>query len=195
MPRALIPASAHDWLAEGYRSLGWEVAVGPANFKIRASHYDVVHHQWPEEYSDWQVPTEQQIAEIEERLHWWSLRAKNIFTVHNLYPHVAAGHPAWHELYSCIYRHCHLISHFSHTSHRLVLEEFPAARKAKHVVHCPASNELELTRQRQRGSCRAEMNIGEDEFVVLMIGSIRFWEEAKLIRQAFDLARSRTNGY
>ena len=126
MPSVLIPTNDDDLgLVEGYRSLGWDVAVGAANFKIRASHYDVIHYQWPEEYSGWQVPTEQQIAEIEEHLRWWSSRATNVFTVHNLYPHSGGRDPASHELYSCFYRHCHLISHFSHTSHRLVLRRVP----------------------------------------------------------------------
>src|SRR5262245_66592772 len=102
MPRVLIPTDDDDLgLAEAYRSFGWDVAIGSANFRIHAAEYDVVHHQWPEEYSGWQVPTEQQVSEIEQDLRWWSSRATNIFTVHNLYPHRGPGHPACHELYSC----------------------------------------------------------------------------------------------
>jgi glycosyltransferase involved in cell wall biosynthesis len=190
MPRVLIPTDDDDpGLIEGYRSYGWDVAIGTGNFGLRASHYDVVHYQWPEEYSGWHVPSKEKIAEIDERLRWWSSRATNIFTVHNLYPHYGVGQPACHELYSCFYRHCHLISHFSQTSRRMVLEEFPAARHARHVVHCPANNEVALATQKRRGSCRAEMGIGEDEFVILMIGRIRSWAEVGLIQQAFDLAR------
>jgi glycosyltransferase involved in cell wall biosynthesis len=33
------------------------------------------------------------------------------------------------------------------------------------------------------------MGIDDDEFVVLMIGQIRFWREVELIQRAFDLAR------
>jgi len=190
MPRVLVPTDDDDrGLVEGYRSLGWDIAIGTKNFEIRASQYDVVHHQWPEEYSGWQVPTERQVVEIGQNLRWWSSRAINIFTVHNLYPHHGIGHPACHELYSCFYRHCHIISHFSHTSQRLVLEEFPAARQAKHIVHCPANNEFALATQKQRGSRRLEMGIGNDEFVILMIGSIRSWREFELMQYAFDLAR------
>jgi glycosyltransferase involved in cell wall biosynthesis len=190
MPRVLIPTDDDDpGLIEAYRHLGWDIAVGAANFRILASHYDIVHHQWPEEYSGWQVPTEQQLVEIEEQLCWWSARATNIFTVHNLYPHYGIGDPACHELYSSFYRHCNLISHFSQTSQRMVLEEFPAARRAQHIVHCPASNAVALATQKQRGSRRMEMGIGEDEFVILMIGRIRSWSEVELIRRAFDRAR------
>jgi glycosyltransferase involved in cell wall biosynthesis len=190
MPSVLIPTSDDDpGLIEAYRSLGWDVTVGAIHFRIRGPHYHVVHHQWPEEYSGWQVPTEQQIAEIEEHLRWWASQATNIFTVHNLYPHSGVRHPACHKLYSCFYRYCHVISHFSHTSHRLVLKEFPVSRGRHHVVHCPASNHVALTNQKQRGGQRADMGIKDDEFVILMIGRIRSWREVKLIQQAFDLAR------
>ena len=193
MQRVLIPTDIDDLLQvgfiEAYRSLGWDVVVGTANLRIHACDYDVIHHQWPEEYCGWVVPSEERIAEIEQNLQWWSSRATNIFTVHNLYPHYGVGDPACHELYSCFYRHCHLISHFSHTSLRLVLEEFPAARQARHVVHCPPNLALVLARQKQRGSRRAEMEIDDDEFVILVIGSIRNRAEIELIERAFDLAR------
>jgi glycosyltransferase involved in cell wall biosynthesis len=189
MPRVLIPTDDDDpGLIEAYRCLGWDVTVGTANFRNRASHYDVVHYQWPEEYSGWRVPTHEQIVETEERLRWWSARATCIFTVHNLYPHYGVGDPACHELYSCFYRHCHLISHFSHTSQQMVLEEFPSARRARHIVHCPANNAVALAIQKERGSRRGELGIREDEFVILMIGRIRFWSEVKLIQRAYDLA-------
>src|SRR5215467_3456367 len=69
MPRVLVPTDDDDrGLVEGYRSLGWDIAIGTKNFEIRASQYDVVHHQWPEEYSGWQVPTERQVVEIGQNL-------------------------------------------------------------------------------------------------------------------------------
>lgn len=190
MPRVLIPTNDDDpGLIDAYRSYGWDVVVGLDTFRNRIGKFDVVHHQWPEEYSEWQAPTAQQLSEIQDCLDWWCSRATNIFTVHNLYPHYAVDHPASHELYSSFYRYCHLISHFSETSHRLVLERFAAARRSRHIVHCPANNAVALVTQKQRGSCRTELGIGEDEFVILMIGRIRSWAEAKLLRRAYDLAR------
>lgn len=192
MPRVLIPTDEPNFilgLVEGYRSLGWEVVVGAANWKIRASHYDIIHYHWPEEYCQWGVPNKGQATKIEENLQWWSSRATNIFTVHNLYPHSDVSHPAFHQLYSSFYRHCHLISHFSDASRRLVIEQFPAAQQTRHIVHCPPCYDVTLATQRQRGSRRAEMGIDEDAFVVLMVGRIRSWDEAKLIQRAFDLAR------
>jgi beta-1,4-mannosyltransferase len=193
VPHVLISTDEPNFtmgLVEGYRSLGWDISVGTANFKIRAAHYDVVHHQWPEEFSGWQIPNPRQIERLEQDLQWWRARSINIFTVHNLYPHNGDGNPAYHQLYSCFYKNCQLISHFSKASHRLVLEEFPSARTAKHIVHNTApSYEFTLGSQRERGSRRAEMNIGDEEFVMLMLGRLRSWEEIQLLRRAFDLAR------
>src|SRR5882724_4575748 len=104
MPRVLVPTDDDDLgLVQAYRSLGWDVVVGAANFRIRTAHYDVIHHQWPEEYSGWRIPSEKQVEEIERDLHWWCSRAVNIFTVHNLYPHNGFGNPECRELYSCFY--------------------------------------------------------------------------------------------
>ena len=193
MPHVLISTDEPNFtmgLVEGYRSLGWNVSVGIANFKIRAARYDVIHHQWPEEFSGWQVPTPEQIERLKHDLQWWCARSVNIFTVHNLYPHNGVDDPAYHQMYSCFYKYCHLISHFSKASHQLVLGEFPSARTARHIVHDAApSYELTLARQRERGSRRAEMNIRENEFVILMLGRLRSLEEIQLLRRGFDLAR------
>jgi glycosyltransferase involved in cell wall biosynthesis len=196
MPRVLIPSDdaadpgGDPGIIEGYRSLGWEVVTGAANFNIRSCRYDLVHYQWPEEYCGWtRPPTEQQLKQIEQNVRWWASQGPCIITVHNLFAHYGASHPAFHELYSCFYRHCSVISHFSHASQELVLSEFPAARHARHVVHCPAGYEVTVAKQRHRGSRRAEMGINDNEFVILMVGRLRAWREVVLMQQAFDKAR------
>lgn len=191
MPRVLLTTDEPNFtlgLVEGYRSLGWEVVTGVNNFRIRAAHYDLVHHQWPEEFSRWQIPGEREMNEIRGHLEWWKTRTMSIFSVNNLYPHQYDRNPVFHELYSMFYEHCQLISHYSHASQRLVLEEFPAAREAHHAVHSLGSYSVTLNRQVERGSRRSQMGIRDDEFVVLMVGSLRSWGEINLMRKAFDLA-------
>ncbi len=193
MPRVLIATDEPDFtmgLVEGYRSLGWEVVTGTANFRIRAARFDVVHHQWPEELSNWRVPDRRQLGAIVEHLAWWRQHAINIFTVNNLYPHQHHRHPAYRELYSAFYTHCQVITHYTTASHELVLDEFPEARRARHVVHAPASYEVTLATQVERGSRRAKMGIAADEFVILAIGSLRSWDEVRLIKSAYDLVRA-----
>ena len=192
MPRVLIPTNDPDFtlgLVEGYRSLGWEVVTGASNFANRSAGYDVIHYQWPEEYSDWQIPSADRLENIKEHLQWWASRAINIFSVNNLYPHNGIGDAAYNRLYSCFYQNCHLITHYSHASFRLVRDEFPAARQARHVVHSPPNYAVTLGRQKKRGSRRAEMGIDEREFVILIFCRLRSIQEMDLIRRAFDLAK------
>jgi hypothetical protein len=192
MPRVLIATDERNFtmgMVEGYRALGWEVVTGLSNFYTRGFPCTVVHHQWPEEFAGWQSPTRREIERIENHLQWWKQRGTNIFSVNNLYPHEHDRDPAFHDLYSCFYRHSQIITHYSQASLSRVLEEFPAARSARHVVHAPPNYEVTLAIQRARGSRREQMGLRDDEFVILMLGSIRSWHEVRLIQRAFDKAR------
>lgn len=190
-PRVLIATDEYEFtigLIEGYKALGWDVVVGANNFRIRSANYDLIHHQWPEEFSEWRLPTERNISETRELLEWWKAKTMSIFSVNNLYPHQYYRNPSFHQLYSMFYQNCKLITHFSHASQRLVLEEFPVSKEVRHVVHSPGRYPS-LERQVMRGSHRKELGIRENEFVILVIGSLRSWEEIDLIRKAYDLAR------
>src|SRR6266478_1975414 len=189
MPRILISTDEPNFtlgLVEGYRAAGCEVVTGTANFRLRAANYDIVHHQWPEEFSGWRAPSPREIDQVRQHLEWWRHRAFNILTVNNLYPHELDRDPACHELYSNFYRYCQVVTHYSRTSLKMVLEESPAAHAARHVVHPPANYEITLASQKSRGSRRAAMGIGDDDFVILMLGSLRSWDEIRLIQKAFD---------
>ena len=191
MPRVLLTTDEPNFtlgLVEGYRTLGWEVVTGTTNFRIKAAHYDVVHHQWPEEFSGWRAPSERELQEIKEHLQWWHLRSFTIFTVNNLHPHQLERNEACHRLYDDFVRHSHLITHYAETSRQLMLEEYPSAREVAHVVHQPANYEVTLARQIARGSHRKEMGIAPDDFVILVLGALRSEAEVRLIRAAFDMA-------
>ena len=192
MPRVLISTDESNFtmgLVEGYRSLGWEVTTGTTNFRIHAAQYDIIHHQWPEEFSGWESPTPGEIKKIRQQLEWWQSRAVNIFTVNNLYPHLQERNPFFHNLYSCFYRHCQLITHYSNASHESVLREYPSARTARHIVHSPANYEVSLATQVSRGSQRDQWGITDGEFVILILGSLRSLDEIRLVQKAFDLTR------
>jgi len=192
MPTVLIPSDERDdipnWV-EGYSACGWEVVTGTHNFKLRAAKFDLLHHQWPEELSGWRVPGPAQLAEIKALLAWWQARTKCIFTVNNLHPHGFQGNAAYRELYSEVIRKCHLITHYTEASWRLLCDEYPEARDAKHLVHSPFNYERLLPLQHARGSRRSDLGIPEKDFVVLIFGALRSWEEICLIRSGFDRAR------
>jgi len=191
MPTVLIASDERDdipnWV-EGYRAGGWDVVTGTHNFKLCAAQFDLIHHQWPEELSGWRVPDPAKLDEIKTLLAWWQARTRCIFTVNNLYPHGFQGNPVYAELYSEVIRRCHLVTHYTEASRRLICEEYPAARDANHLVHSPFNYERLLPLQRARGSRRSELGIPEKDFVVLIFGALRSWEEICLIRSGFDRA-------
>jgi len=190
--RILVPTDENTLtlgLLEAYRSLGHEVVAGAPNLRLRTAGYDVVHVQWPEEYVGWFVPPSgADVAEIERDLAWHAARGKVIFTVHNLLPHYGADEGRFHDLYSAFYRHADVISHFSEASRRLVLQRFPAARGKAHIVHHPPNYDVTLALQESRGSRRADFGIKDDEFVILMFGRLRSWNEVWLVMMAYDRA-------
>ena len=66
---------------------------------------------------------------------------------------------------------------------------YPEAEAARHIVHCPDGCEATLAMQRRRGSRRHEMNIGEDEFVMLVMGQIRSEQEMRIVQNGYGLAK------
>lgn len=177
-------------LVEGYRNLGWSVEVGTKKFLDRDNRekFDIVHLQWPEEFCDWRTPKAQEIAAIEATLLWWQGQTILVETAHNLYPHKSYRNEYCYSLYSAFYSRSHLITHFSHMSKAMVCSEYTAAQARPNLVHNPPNYEVTLKRQKRRGSQRPEFGIADDEFVVLMLGRMRSFEEIKLLRDAFALA-------
>lgn len=191
MPRVLIATDEPNFtlgLVRGYQDLGWEVLTGASNFRIRGVRCEIIHHQWPEELCGWKPPSANQIAEITATLRWWRDNAKTIFTVNNLYPHTHEANSLFHRLYTDFYEHSDVITHYSRASQALTAIEFPAAGKGNNVVHCPPNFTPTLTRQWRRGSRRSELGLSEKDFVILVLGRIRSWDEIRLIQRAFDLA-------
>jgi glycosyltransferase involved in cell wall biosynthesis len=190
--RILIPSDNRDFvgeLARAYREVGCDVVMGAGNFELGCADFDVVHFQWPEEYCDWRPPSEARLKEIVDRLIWWSQRTRTIISVHNLFPHGFPDDPQCERLFDAFYRMCTVLLHFSSISRKLVCDGFPGARHDRHRVTHVWNNETTLAKQKGRGDCRASFGIREDEFVVLMLGSFRIWDEIQLFTRAFDLCQ------
>jgi glycosyltransferase involved in cell wall biosynthesis len=192
MPRVLVSTNERNYslgLIEGYRNLGWEVTTGSKHFLKMSGEFDVIHHQWPEEFVGWKAPKPEAVAVVMNALDYWRSRAKAIFSVNNLYPHDAPGDRNNHDLYSSFYRGADLITHFSEASKELVKREYPASIGRPHIVHCPPNYAASLRRQSGRGSCREDFGIDSKSFVILVFGRLRSWKEIALIRHAFERAR------
>jgi hypothetical protein len=191
--RILIPSDVRDWvvnLAEAYQRLGHDVTVGRQNFELECSRPDVVHFQWPEEMTGWKVPTPQQTDDIIRRLDRWASRARLLLTVHNLYPHGHHGSSAYHRLFMAFYERAEVIHHFGETSKRMVCDEFPEIADRNHVVRLGFNYDRLLPSVRPgRAVSRRELGIADDEMVYLVFGSLRSWDEVRLIKRAFSLAK------
>src|SRR5580658_5751348 len=175
--RILIPSDARDWvvnLAEAYQRLGHDVTVGRHNFELECSRPDIVHLQWPEEMTDWRVPTPKQTDDIILRLDRWASRARLLLTVHNLYPHGQHGDAAFHRLFTAFYKRAEVIHHFGETSKRMVCQEFPEIADRHHVVRLGFNYDRLLPDFRpSRAASRLKLGFAPDEMVYLVFGSLR----------------------
>lgn len=191
--QVLLPSDDEAWMpnfAEGYRKLGFEVVVGALNFELEACVPDVLHLNWPEELTQWKCPTPSELAEYLARLERWSRRAWIIVTVNNLYPHLDGARDRWRELYLGTYEKADVIHHFSHVSHKLVCNEFPEIADRNHVVQLGFNYERILSGSGgDRDRRRSELGFSPDDTVFLSFGSLRSWDEVKLLRDAFESAK------
>jgi glycosyltransferase involved in cell wall biosynthesis len=189
MRRVLLPSDIRNWIvnfAEAYRSLGWDVTTGVQNFELEACSPDVIHFNWPEELTDWKLPSPAQVDAIITRLDCWAKRSRIIVTVNNLYPHRQFGNPIWHRLYSALYERAEVIHHFSQTSKDAVCSEYPASSNRNHLVRLGFNYDLLLPRKPVgRDVCRSAFDLTPRDVVYLVFGALRFWDEVKMVKNAF----------
>jgi len=194
MPKVLIPTNDRGFvrdLAEAYCRAGCEVVVGRDNFFLSAANYDIVHLQWPEEFSDWKVPDEETFATIRACLLRWSQNTRIMLSVHNLYPHGYEGNEHYRKLYSTFFEIAHLITYFSSRARDIVLQEYGAVADKASVVHGLFNYVRLLEGRGDKSAARHEFGLAERDFVVLVFGAIRSWREVCLIKQAMDLCRAK----
>jgi glycosyltransferase involved in cell wall biosynthesis len=193
MKRVLIPSNNFDFVANlaiGYRSLGFDAIGGQVNFELETGDFDVIHIQWPEEFTDWRAPTPAQLERVLARLDRWAKRSRLIVTVHNLYPYWYDKNPLCHQLYSGFYARAEVIHHFSQVSKHLVCGEYPSIAGRNHVVRSGYNYERLLpSGPRDRVAARRAFGFAPDQTVFLAFGALRLWEEVRLLRRAFACAR------
>src|SRR5262245_53894763 len=118
-PKVLIPSDNFDFVANfaaEYRKQGFDATAGRINFKLETGNFDILHLLWPEEFTDWSVPTTAQVDAVVVRLERWAKRSRLIISVNNLYPHRNGQHPLFHRLYTEFYARAEVIHHFSKAS-------------------------------------------------------------------------------
>jgi len=167
--------------------------------------YDILHFLWPEELTNWQRPTSDQIDQVLARLDRWAKHSKIIISVNNLYPHGYDKDPAFHRLYVGFYERANVIHHFSNASKDAVFREFPSTVLYNHIAHVGFNYERLLPKFKiDRAAARRSFGFAAEDMVFLAFGTLRFWEEARLLMQAFGSANvsgrklllaTRYNGY
>ena len=194
MPRVLIPSDNRDfvgYLAAAYAARGWDAVVGMANFELMSSKFDLVHFQWPEEFSGWNPPDDARLAEIIARLETWSQRSRLLMTAHNLLPHRQAEHPQFRRLYDAFYQRIPLLAHFTEASRDAIQREFPIAAQTTNIVTGYFNLDALVPPNRDPATARKRFGFERDEFVILVIGGLREWEEVELVRDGFDACRAK----
>ena len=193
MERVLIPTEDLEILpgvVEGYQKLGFEPVAGTRNFFLRAAAFDLIHFFWPEELTAWTAPSPAKLRQIEETLDWWMARSRTLISVNNLYPHGHEGNPAYKQLYELFYSRCPTILHHSETSRKLVNAEFPVSRTKRNVVATMFNYDRYLPPKLDRDRARESFGFGRQDFVVLVFGAIRKFDEIRLVRRAFAAAKA-----
>jgi glycosyltransferase involved in cell wall biosynthesis len=196
MKRVLIPSDSFEAVANfasGYRSLGFDVTGGHINFELETGEFDLIHVLWPEEFTGWSVPTSAQIDAVLTRLDRWAKRSRLIISVNNLYPHRSPNNLQFHRLYTGFYERAAVIHHFSQTSKDRVCGEYPSIAEKNHIVRLGFNYERLLPSSScDRTLARRDFGVRSDDIAFLVFGSLRFWEEVRLLRQGFGRARVHT---
>src|SRR5262249_52335379 len=131
-----------------------------------------------------------QINDVLRLLDRWAKRSRIIISVNNLYPHRFDKNPNFHQLYSGFYARAEVIHHFSQASKNLVCHEYASIAERNHVVRLGFNYERLLpSGTRDRNTARCAFGIAPDEMVFLVFGTLRFWEEVRLLQRAFARAR------
>lgn len=187
MPRVLITTDeigGLGGLVPAYQRLGYEVAVGKANFFLHSAAFDVLHLAWPEEFSNWQVPSDETVRELERHLSEWKKTATLLFFVNNIYPHGYEGNPAFKKLYELFFGLAQVIVHYSDASRDLSMQEYPSAQGAVHCVTTMFGYHELVPKEGLRREDRKQ----DGKFRILIFGALRSQAELNLIKMGFQQA-------
>jgi len=190
--RVLIPTDDPEIvpaLVEGYQQLGHEVVTGKRNFFLRACRHDLVHFLWPEEFTEWKVPSPAKLDLIRDCVDWWCSTGATMVSVNNLFPHCYEDSAEFRRLYEIFYARCGTILHHSRASRDLVNEAFPVSTRQRNVVATMFNYDRYLPAKLDREAARRSFGFGADEFVLLVFGALRKTEEILLIHQAYRGAK------
>lgn len=144
--------------------------------------YDILYFQWPEELISWEVPTEQKIRDLKNRIVLWKESGVSIFIMrHNLFPHRNLTLDP--VLYQTVYENVDGVIHMGNFSIHDFKERYPHISPQHSVIPHPKYYPDKIL---SRSVARKILHISPREIIFLVFGEIRAAKEQFMITEPFE---------
>lgn len=168
-------------LCKGLQALGIEVESSVEKFWTDATHYDIIHFQWPEEIAGWNNQNSDKVQALEERVSFLKKQGtKFIYTRHNSRPHY------YNEItcatYDIIESSCDIIVHMGQFSYNEFKSQYP---KSHNVIIPHHIYENTYNENITKAEARKKLNLSPDKFIIIAFGKFRLKEEISIVVKSF----------
>ncbi|ALO36440.1 hypothetical protein CMT41_18090 [Colwellia sp. MT41] len=178
---SIMPNSYNKDLAKSLSNYH-DVTFGVDNFWLCMREYDIVHIHWPEELNYWKELSQRTLDRLNTVLEHWSNHAKIVVTMHNERPHNSTN-SLNEQLYSIVYSFANAVIHLGSHSLSLFHKNYPDLTPLHRITflqsYCRENKDM------NKQQARKSLNIDENRKVMLVFGSIRNFDEEKLIIESF----------
>ena len=159
--------------------------------------FDIIHIQWPEAFFNWQVPTDEQLKDLDDNLQrWQGKKSKIVITLHNEKSHKFNLNNQ--KLYEIVYKYVNAVVHLGEYSY----QNFSKFFEKKGIKHSIVYHSLyvDFPNAIKRSEARKCLGIDDDKFVILCFGTLRNIDEYNLLLHAFKKIKVKnkfllTNGW
>ena len=143
--------------------------------------YAIVNIHWPEAIFEWKEPTDKQLLELKDSLDKWKIHSRIIYTKHDENRHKGMT-PNFIRLFELIEQNSDLFIHLGTYGQKLYRTKYPNAQH-KVVVHPLYESSLKKFSKKQ---AREKLDISQEALVIIVPGSIRNFEERRLVLSSFN---------
>lgn len=167
----------------GLQQAGCDVTWDLEEFWNNASHYEIIHVQWPDSlFKSWN-PSQQDVARLFTHIQSIKKHSKLVYTRHNERPHFTANEKK-SECYSIIEQNADAIIHLGNSG----VEQYKKINNtsAYHFIIPHHIYEGEYNMSISKSQARTKLQIPQESFTILSFGAFRDPSEASLILSAFD---------
>ena len=150
-------------------------------YKEYSCEYKVVNIHWPESIFDWVEPTDVQLQDLHSEIQKWKKNATIIYTKHDR-ERLKGSTQRFSDLFQLIEKNSDIFIHLGEYSKKIYESMYPEAIH-KIVFHPLYENTYKKFSKKE---AREKLDIGKDALVIIAPGSIRNFEERKMVISAFD---------